>query len=642
MLNGPEQFFLEVIPVSPNRFRPENKLGDQTYLNWQTVTLKKLLELNIQLRAMIVSQRTEEADAMKKQLDIGIDDMNYKSIKQNEQMESQIKRIATLTDVITKWLEIQDTVNCLFDTSKAMKAADREGTGIRQLLERKEGLFRMKMMGKRVNFAARSVISPDPNLRTNELGVPVFMAKKLTFPEPVNEYNVKQLREMVINGPFQHPGANFIMENGKKIALEALSEQQRVGLAKLLLNNAQNKIVYRHLQTGDVVLFNRQPTLHKPSIMSHIVRVLPREQTLRMHYANCKSYNADFDGDEMNLHFLQGYIARAEGYQISLNDKTYINPTNGKPIRELIQDHISSAVYLTLKDTFLSKEQYMQLLYISVQFLYETNTSVPKIFVLFPAIFRPRPLWTGKQLISNIIKIIVANSPYAHYPGLNMESKAKLTADELSGNMKDDCQVIVRDNELLQGVIDKNQVGGGADFGLMHAFHELYGADLLGQLFTALAKLLSAYLQIHGFTCGMDDLMLFPTFDDQRKNQLQKALREAALQGAEFVGLKSDAIQPSIDLFNRPDYKFNRKNKYSNSVLKRVPDQDYISSNNEISKLVSQEILKDRKNVNKIDIIYKQSLGAGGSEVIKTSLAGMIKGFPYNAFTMMTASGAKG
>ena len=116
----------------------------------------------------------------------------------------------------------------------------------------------MKMMGKRVNYAARSVISPDPNLNTNEVGVPLFVAKKLTFPEYVNEYNAKHLRQLIINGPTQHPGANFIVENGNKISLEALNEEQRIGLAKTLLTNAKNKVVYRHLQSGDVLLFNRQ------------------------------------------------------------------------------------------------------------------------------------------------------------------------------------------------------------------------------------------------------------------------------------------------------------------------------------------------------------------------------------------------
>ena len=135
----------------------------------------------------------------------------------------------------------------------------------------------MKMMGKRVNYAARSVISPDPYLDTNEVGVPIFMAKKLTYPEPVNEYNIEKLRKRIENGPFVYPGANFIEVNGVLTNLEFMPLAKRLGISRTLLNNCEGKIVYRHLESGDVVLFNRQPTLHKPSLMSHIVRVLPKE-----------------------------------------------------------------------------------------------------------------------------------------------------------------------------------------------------------------------------------------------------------------------------------------------------------------------------------------------------------------------------
>ena len=225
-------------------------------------------------------------------------------------------------------------------------------------------------MGKRVNFAARSVISPDPYLDTNEVGVPLFVAKRLTFPEGVNEYNLEHLRKMVINGPYVWPGANSVEENGVRINLESRTKEEREGIAKLLLQNSQNKQVLRHLQSGDVLMFNRQPTLHKPSLMSHIARVLPKENTIRMHYANCSSYNADFDGDEMNLHFVQNHLARSEAYNLSLNDHQYIVAKNGSPIRGLIQDSVLSASMLTSKDTFLHKNMFQQLIYISTwQFL---------------------------------------------------------------------------------------------------------------------------------------------------------------------------------------------------------------------------------------------------------------------------------
>lgn len=120
----------------------------------------------------------------------------------------------------------------------------------------------------------------------------------------------------------KYPGANFIEENGKITKLDCLSEEQRISHARNLWNNHENKIVYRHLQTGDNVLFNRQPTLHKAGLMAHRVKVLPKESTLRMNYSNCKSYNADFDGDEMNMHALQTYMAKAEA-ELCISDQMY-------------------------------------------------------------------------------------------------------------------------------------------------------------------------------------------------------------------------------------------------------------------------------------------------------------------------------
>ena len=238
----------------------------------------------------------------------------------------------------------------------ASKNADKEQGGVRQLLEKKEGMFRMKMMGKRVNYGGRSVISPDPYITTDQIGVPVFMAKKLTFPESVSSFNAERLRQAVRNGTKVHPGANIIEdeETGQQTHLDHLSEEQRDGLAKLL--NVGRKTVYRHLSNNDPLLVNRQPTLHKPSIMAHRCRVLPKEQTIRMHYANCNTYNADFDGDEMNIHLVQNYQAVSEAYNLMATHKQYCVPTSGKPLRGLIQDSVIAGVFMTSKDTFLSKE----------------------------------------------------------------------------------------------------------------------------------------------------------------------------------------------------------------------------------------------------------------------------------------------
>jgi DNA-directed RNA polymerase I subunit RPA1 len=274
------------------------------------------------------------------------------------------------------------------------------------------------MMGKRVNYAARSVISPDPNIETSEIGVPPVFAKKLTYPEPVTPYNIKEMRQAVINGPFQWPGATHVQNEDQSVdVLANLSVESRIALANSLLAPQQtsthsgstnpyptrtqtvNKKVFRHLRNGDMLLLNRQPTLHKPSIMAHKARVLPGEKTIRMHYANCNTYNADFDGDEMNIHFPQNEIARAEAAMIANTDNQYLVPTSGDPLRGLIQDHVVSGVWMTARDTFFTKDEYQQLLYGSLR-PEQDGTGNGRILTLPPTIFKPQPLWTGKQIVS--------------------------------------------------------------------------------------------------------------------------------------------------------------------------------------------------------------------------------------------------
>ena len=96
------------------------------------------------------------------------------------------------------------------------------------------------------------------------------------------------------------------------------------------------------------MLLNRQPTLHKPSIMAHRARVLKGHKVMRLHYAICKSYNADFDGDEMNAHFPQNEVARSEAYNIVNVCKQYLVPKDGSPLQGLIQDHIIAGSFFSV------------------------------------------------------------------------------------------------------------------------------------------------------------------------------------------------------------------------------------------------------------------------------------------------------
>ena len=511
-------------------------------------------------------------------------------------------------------MELQKVLNFLIDNSKAPIDTP---SGIKQLLEKKEGLFRKHMMGKRVNYAARSVISPDPYVNTNEIVVPEVFAKKLTFPQPVTSWNYKELSEFVINGPDVHPGANIIEdEMGNKIMLKGGKRfyEQRVALSKTLLTPSTslkpdqcgvNKKVYRHLKSGDHVIMNRQPTLHKPSMMVHKVRVQKKGRVLRMHYANCKTYNADFDGDEMNLHFPQTFQAMSDAKNIMFTDKQYIVPTNGGPLRGLIQDHVCSGVLLTKKDTFFTKHEFQELMY---SCLNNVNTEYPYVTPR-PAILKPQPLWTGKQVISALLRHLTINRGGK---GINLESKA-CVPEYLWGPESGEGTVIIRNNDLLTGVLDKNQFGAAA-FGLVHTSYDLYGPTMAGLLLSTLGVLLTTYLQFAGLTCGIDDLLLTPVADAQRDETLKTANPLGVRVYREFADLSKEQIKEDA-----------LSGKHNNMVEKIK------------EKLLTED---DYKN---LDNSMKATVSTITTKVIDNSIpSGQVKKFPKNHLSLMIISGAKG
>lgn len=351
-------------------------------------------------------------------------------------------------------------------------------------MEKKEGIIRMHMMGKRVNFAARSVITPDPNLNIDEIGVPEAFAKKLSYPVPVTSWNVTELRKMVMNGPNVHPGAVMVEnEDGSLIKIPNDEVTKKESIAKRLLTPSEGgkqgvKIVHRHLCNGDIMLLNRQPTLHKPSIMAHKARILPGEKTLRLHYANCKAYNADFDGDEMNAHFPQNELARSEGYNLVNVCNQYLVPKDGTPLSGLIQDHVISGVRLSMRGRFFTKEDYQMLVYSALVHIQGD------IKILPPAIIKPVNLWSGKQVISTLI---INNIPKKSIP-LTLKSTAKIPANAwqsesprhwLAGgtyfknpNEMTEAEVIIQKGELLSGVLDKTHYGA-TPYGLVHCMYEV-------------------------------------------------------------------------------------------------------------------------------------------------------------------------
>lgn len=577
-----DMFFLENLVVPPTRFRLPSQLGDVIHSNVQTDLLQKIL-----VSATLVRDYNDRMNTFKAE-----------KIFNDE-------RKSVFSVLMNTLITIQSEVNAYLDSSKA--SGNNPLPGVKQALEKKEGLFRKNMMGKRVNYAARSVISPDPNIETNEIGIPPVFAVGLTYPEPVTAFNFREMRQAVINGPDTWPGAVSIKsEDGSVINLGTLTLEQRTSLANQLLTPSTpggvvNKKVYRHIKNHDVVLMNRQPTLHKASMMGHKVRVLPGEKTLRLHYANTGAYNADFDGDEMNMHFPQNENARAEALFIANTDSQYLTPTSGKPLRGLIQDHISAGVLLTSKDTFFTREKYQQLVYGCLR-PEDGHTTSGRIVTVPPAIWKPVPMWTGKQVITTAL----LNIKPLDREGLNLESKNKIK-NEYWGPHSTENSVIFKDGELLCGILDKSQYGA-SDYGLVHSIHEVYGQHSAGSFLSVLGRLFTRYTTQIGFTCGMDDLHLTAEGDQWRRDILNNSSEVGRKAAAEVTNL-----DPSV---KETDPEFRKR---------------------------LEEILRDDNKLAILDAITQSKVNAIASSVVSKCIPeGTEKRFPVNAMQSMALSGAKG
>lgn len=234
----------------------------------------------------------------------------------------------------------------------------------------------------------------------------------------------------------------------------------------------------------------------------------------------------------MNCHFPQSDLSRAEAEYVAKTDLQFIVPTDGSPLRGLIQDHVVAGVKLTKRDTFLEKWEYQQLLYAALASLprLELIRSDADIDLMPPTIIRPKPLWTGKQVISTLLNHLRKGNDRdvgisGELPGISTERKTK-TPGSAFGEEQQEHLVIVRDGELLRGVLDKSAFGS-TDFSLVHAVYEAYGPSKAGLLLNSLGRLFTAYIQFYsGHSCRMEDLVLTPQADRVRRTLIEVS-REA-------------------------------------------------------------------------------------------------------------------
>ncbi|KAI1001224.1 DNA-directed RNA polymerase III subunit [Podosphaera aphanis] len=384
--------------------------------------------------------------------------------------------------------------------------------GFCQRLKGKQGRFRGNLSGKRVDFSGRTVISPDPNLGIDQVAVPVLVAMNLTYPECVQRQNIEKLRKCILNGPSVHPGAQQIIkkDSDHKISLKFARRENEAKFLKI------GDVVERHLEDGDIVLFNRQPSLHKLSIMSHYVKVRPW-RTFRLNECVCNPYNADFDGDEMNLHVPQTEEARAEAINLMGVKYNLSTPKNGEPIISATQDFITAAYLLSSKENFFDRKVFTNLCMYMLDG--KTHLDLPP-----PAILKPEALWTGKQVFSILMR------PNKSSPvKVNLDAKCrdyKARAGQSPDMDPNDGWLVVRNSEVLCGRMDKTTVGSGKKDSIFYIILRDFGPDEAVIAMNRLAKISARYLTNQGFSIGISDVYPSQKLKDKKQALVSKAYEE--------------------------------------------------------------------------------------------------------------------
>jgi DNA-directed RNA polymerase II subunit RPB1 len=416
-------------------------------------------------------------------------------LKANKTLQEKIQNNAS-SNVINDWTTVvQYYVATLVDNKIPGVAAvvQRSGRPLKSIKERlvgKHGRVRGNLMGKRVDFSARSVITPDPNLSAQELGVPINIARNITKPIMVNARNIKFLEKLVQNGPEVHPGAKILeKKNGFSISLRDVdrkSIQLEIG-----------DIVHRHMMDGDCVLFNRQPTLHRMSMMGHIARIMPVGDTFRMNVADTKPYNADFDGDEMNLHMPQDIESETELKLLAAVKWQIISPANNKSIVGVFQDSLLGSYRFTRENIKFTPRDAMNLL------MAFNKVDVDKI---------PKKEVSNFNILSQIL------------PPFTLKYKTKRFGDKEDMKTSNNVLEIVN-GQYIRGQLEKGVLGDGTN-GMIHRICNDFGNEESANFIDNLQNIVTEYMKLSGYSVGVSDLIANKATNDAISEVIAKKKQE--------------------------------------------------------------------------------------------------------------------
>ncbi|MCX9083714.1 MAG: DNA-directed RNA polymerase subunit A' [Candidatus Methanoperedens sp.] len=505
---------IEVIGMDPQNARPE----------WIILTVLAVPPVTMRPSITLESGQRSEDDLTHKLVDI---------IRINQRFQENREAGAPQLIIEDLWELLQYHVTTFIDNavSGVPPARHRSGRPLKTLSQRlkgKEGRFRGSLSGKRVNFSARTVISPDPNLGMHEIGVPLAIAKELTITMYVTQRNINEVKEYVRRGPDNHPGANYIVRaDGRRLRVTDKNGEELADLVELGWK------VDRQMKDGDIILFNRQPSLHRMSIMAHEIKVLPHK-TFRLNPAVCPPYNADFDGDEMNMHVPQTEDARAEAKILMHVRENIISPRFGGPIIGGIHDHISGLFLLTNSKDKINKVDALELLAKSEIWELPEPAGTDN----------GKPYWNGKQIFSQILP-----------KGLNLVFKAEI-CEQCDTCLEEKCEydayVVIKDGVLERGSIDEKAVGAFKSVILDKLIKE-FNSLLACKFIDDATRLSVRGIMRSGFSFGINDEHLPTEAADQISEVLTSATDKVekliqAFQAGELEQLPGRTIKETLEM----------------------------------------------------------------------------------------------
>src|SRR3989344_7388739 len=546
--------------ISNEDVRLLNYNPDATRPEWLVLTNVLIPPVTIRPSITLESGERSEDDLTHKLGDI---------VRINQRLFENINAGAPEIIIEDLWDLLQYHVTTFFDntTASVPPARHRSGEPLKTLTERiksKEGRFRHNLTGKRVNYSARTLVSPDPQIKLGEIGVPLEVAMELTVNERVTSWNIDRLKEFVKRGPKQYPGANYVVSpDGKK---KRVTEEN---LEPILEELREGYTVERHLMDGDVCIFNRQPSLHRMSIMCHKIKVLSGK-SFRLNPSVCNPYNADFDGDEMNLHIPQGEEARAEAEILMHVQHNIITPKNGLNIIACIQDSITGNFLLPSEMEFSREEAIELLLSIGC----DDFTTFPKTKTI-----------NGRQVLSALLPRDF------NFIGYNLMHKEGIKEGV----------VTVKNGQLLNGVVDRAIIGKESG-DLLRSLHAQYGPEKVLKILNNISKLGIKIVTNYGFTTGLVDTDV----DDKIFAEINKLMDEALKKVDELI----------------EEFKSGKLEAYPSKTLRETLELKILETLNKARNRVGK-LVAENSNADNPTIIMASS-GARGNELNLAQIAGSV------------------